>query len=232
MNEDKVLKEIKAMCPGSVGSSLKTKIAAYSLLDYISTKDKYDGLVESIYKYFNEEYDYKSSLTLPIDEVEYLLITCCTFLLSGKKNNLDDVGLIAKEYTEKEIVNFFKFANLVNEKFGYHLRLDPINNLQLQRNLSVQEKIEENINNTEIKLNSINDRIDKGHFDTISIISIFVAVIFALYGGTQLVSSIITKITSDNYILMFRTALVLGLVLSILISSILSVMSWYDKKSN
>ena len=37
---------------------------------------------------------------------------------------------------------------------------------------------------------------------------------------------------SDNYVLMFRTALVLGLILSIIISLLLSVMSWHDKKSN
>ena len=112
------------------------------------------------------------------------------------------------------------------------MKLDSNNNLQLQRNLSEQEKLEKSIVNTENKLNETNGRIDKIHFDTISIISIFVAVIFALYGGTQLVSSIIAKITSDNYVLMFRTALVLGLVLSIIISLLLSVMSWHDKKSN
>lgn len=232
MSEEKVLESIKETCSGSAGCSLRIKVAAYNLLDYINSNDNYDKIVNLICKYFNEEYDYKSSLTIPSDEIEYLLSTCCTFLLLGKKNNLDEVGLNPREYNEKEIVNFFKFANLINEKFEYQLKLDSINNLQLQRNLLMQEKLEKSIKDTENKIEGINDRIDKIHFDTISIISIFVAVIFALYGGTQLVSSIITKITSDNYVLMFRTALVLGLVLSIIISLLLSVMSWHDKKSN
>ena len=232
MREEKVLESIKETCSGSAGCSLRIKVAAYNLLDYINSNDNYDKIVNLICKYFNEEYDYKSSLTIPSDEIEYLLSTCCTFLLLGKKNNLDEEGLTSKEYTDKEIIKFFKFANLINEKFDYRLKLDSINNLQLQRNLSEQEKLEKSIVNTENKLNETNGRIDKIHFDTISIISIFVAVIFALYGGTQLVSSIIAKITSDNYVLMFRTALVLGLVLSIIISLLLSVMSWHDKKSN
>lgn len=232
MSEEKVLESIKETCSGSAGCSLRIKVAAYNLLDYINSNDNYDKIVNLICKYFNEEYDYKSSLTIPSDEIEYLLSTCCTFLLLGKKNNLDEVGLKPREYNEKEIVKFFKFANLINEKFNYYLKLDSINNLQLQRNLSVQEKLEESIKDTKNKMDEINDRIDKVHFDTISIISIFVAVIFALYGGTQLVSSIIARITSENYVLMFRTTLTLGLVLSIFISLLLSVMSWHDRKSN
>ncbi len=232
MQKEKVIESIKSMCFGSAGSTKRVNIAAYHLLDYVSSKKDYDKLVDLIYKYFTNEYDYNMSLTTPADEIECLLSTCCTFLLSGKRNNLDEEGLTSKEYTDKEIIKFFKFANLINEKYDYRLKLDSINNLQLQRNLSEQEKLEKSIVNTENKLNETNGRIDKIHFDTISIISIFVAVIFALYGGTQLVSSIIAKITSDNYVLMFRTALVLGLVLSIIISLLLSVMSWHDKKSN
>lgn len=232
MNKVKVIESIKAINTGSAGSSMKGKIAAYHLLEYISKNENYEDMVEKIYKYYDEEYDYETSLTTISDELQYLLSLCCTLLLSGEKYSLDEVGLTAKNYTDKDITNFFKFASLINEKYGFELKLDNINNLQLQKNLKLQEKIEKSITDTENKMNEINNRIDKIHFDTISIISIFVAVIFALYGGTQLVSNIIEKISSDNYVLMFRTALVLGLVLSTIISLLLSVMSWYDKKND
>ena len=235
MQKGIVLDSIKKMCSDSANNPESGKylmIAAYNLLEYVNSKEDLKDLINSIQKFFNEEYDHKVTLTCPADEIECLLSTCCSFILSGKKNNLDEIGLVSKDYDENAIISFFKFANLINEKFEYQLKLDSINNLQLQRNLLMQEKLEKSIKDTENKIEGINDRIDKIHFDTISIISIFVAVIFALYGCTQLVSIIITKITFDNYVLMFRTALVLGLVLSIIISLLLSVMSWHDKKSN
>ena len=232
MYKEKVIESIKAINSGSTGSTMKAQIAAYNLLEYISSNGKYEDMVEKIYKYFDEEYDYDASLTTANDELQYLLSLCCTLLLVGKNYSLDEVGLTAKDYTDKDITNFFKFASLINEKYGFELKLDTINNLQLQKNLILQEKMEKSITDTENKMNETSNRIDKIHFDTISIISIFVAVIFALYGSTQLVSSVVKRITSNNYILMFRTALVLGLVLSIIISLLISVMSWHDKKSN
>ena len=232
MYKEKVIESIRTINSGSAGSTMNIIIAAYNLLEYIINNDKYETMVEKIYKYYDEEYDYELSLTTANDEIQYLLSLCCTLLLLGENYSLDEVGLVAKNYNDKDIAKFFKFANLINEKYGFELKLDTINNLQLQKNLKSQENIEKSITDTENKIIEINNRIDKIHFDTISIISIFVAVIFTLYGSTQLIGGIITNITSDNYVLMFKTALVLGLILSIIVSLLISVMSWYDKKSN
>lgn len=232
LNKEKVMESIKATNCGSTGCNMKMEVAAYNLLEYICSNDNYDEIIDLIYKFYNEEYDYEASLTIPTDEIGYMLSICCTLLLSENKISFDDVGLKAKKYTDKDITKFFKFANLINKKYDFELTLNSINTLQLQRNLLSQENLEKTIKNAEDKMDDINIRIDKIHFDTISIISIFVAVIFALYGGTQLVSSIITRISSDNYKLMFKTALILGYILFTFISTLLSVMTWHDKRAN
>ena len=55
MSEEKVLESIKETCSGSAGCSLRIKVAAYNLLDYINSNDNYDKIVN----YFQEVYKWK-----------------------------------------------------------------------------------------------------------------------------------------------------------------------------
>lgn len=106
MNKSKVIENIKNVCSKSAGSSMKIEIAAYNLLEYVSSsKGNYKKIVDLIYKYFTEEYDYDASLTYPNEELKCLLSTCCTLLLFGKNINLNETGLQSKEYTENDIIN-------------------------------------------------------------------------------------------------------------------------------
>ena len=106
LNESKVIESIKNVCSKSAGSSMKIKIAAYNLLEYVSSsKGNYKKIVDLICKYFTEEYDYDASLTYPNEELKCLLSTCCTLLLFGKNINLNETGLQSKEYTENDIIN-------------------------------------------------------------------------------------------------------------------------------
>ena len=45
--------------------------------------------------------------------------------------------------------SLFLMPTNFDKKFNYHLKLDSINSLQLQRNISVQEKLEESIKEAE-----------------------------------------------------------------------------------
>lgn len=163
--------------------------------------------------------------------MQNLLSLCCTLLLNGKKYSLEDIGLKSKKYEDNDIIKFIKFTDLINEKYKYELKLDSINDLRLQQLSLIQQKIEYSLNNVNDKINNASQRIDKIHFDTISIISVFVAIIFTLYGGTQLVSSVIDKINKHNYRLIINTGIIMGYILLILTSVLLSTLSSNCKKN-
>ena len=143
----------------------------------------------------------------------------------GSKKDYSYAGIEPREYSEVEISKFIRFTNLLNEKFEYRLEMANMINLQLQRNARAQERIEKEITDVE-------QRINKIHFDTISIISIFVAIIFALYGGVNLGNSLINKIDPEDYRLLVKIGLIIGYILVALVSIIVTSLSMYDNKKN
>jgi hypothetical protein len=165
-------------------------------------------------------------------ELEYIIVICSNLLFIEDEVYLKSIGLTRREYTRTDVSKFFKFSNMLNKKFNYTLKLDAVNNYQLQTNMELCNQLDESLNKTSKRMAEINVRIDKINFNTMEIISLFIAIIFALYGGIQLTSSVVNKITIDNYSLMVKTALFLGYALFILISAILSVLSWHDKSKN
>lgn len=229
MNINEVIDIIKHINEGSAGCSLRIQIAAYNLLEYIIQNEDYRRIIKLIYKYYTKEYD--NSDADAIIELQNLLSLCCTLLLNGKKYSLEDIGLKSKKYEDNDIIKFIKFTDLINEKYKYELKLDSINDLRLQQLSLIQQKIEYSLNNVNDKINNASQRIDKIHFDTISIISVFVAIIFTLYGGTQLVSSVIDKINKHNYRLIINTGIIMGYILLILTSVLLSTLSSNCKKN-
>ena len=224
-----MVENIKEINRGGAGTSLRERLAAYNLLEYIIENSNYEKLVDIIYNYYNEEYNNDESDITGNEELEYLLSECSRLVLLGDKAPFNDIGLTAKNYSNTELINFIKFVNLINCKYNYQLRIDSVNALQLQRNILSQEELEKLIDQTNSKIIETNNRIDNIHFDTISIISIFVAVIFALYSGSNLTISIVEKIGLNNCSLL-RVALVLGFIYSVFISLLISAMTWYHKK--
>ena len=227
MSKEKVVESIKSIHYGSAGCSMRIKISAYRLLDYISKNSDYEEIINSISKYYNEEYE---DAATKIKELEMLLSTCSALLLVGKEYSLEDVGLTAKDYKNKDIINFHKFVDDIKKNSEFKLKLDYSDEIESKYIILSQEKVEESIDEMEIKIQNIEERINKIHFDTISIISIFIAVIFALYGGTKLVSSVVRKVQPCNVDLLIKTAFLLGYILLTFISVVVAALSSYDKK--
>lgn len=231
MKVKNVIDTIKKIYDGSAGCSLRVKIAAYYLLDYIITNNDYKEIVNSIYNCYSKNFEDYKTVAPATEELEYLLLICCNLLLSGEKYSLDDVGLESKNYSDKDVISFLIFVNLINEKYDYELKIDIINSLQIQRNILTQEKLEKIVNDTYDKMDKVNEKVDKIHFDTIGIISIFVAIIFAFYSNIELVSSVIKKINADNYIFVIKTGLIMGYSLFAATSVLISTISTKCKKN-
>ena len=213
-----------------MGYSNRILYLSYDLLDYVIENNNYDKIIDLIYDYYENN---KSSEKYNSNgELETIIIGCTNLLFIEDESYLKSIGLKMKKYNQTDISRFFKFSNSLNKKFNYKLKLDIVNNYQLHLNTKMCEKLDENLNSASERIKTINERIDKFHFNTIEIISIFVAIIFALYGGTQLIGNIVNKIGEVDYNLIIKSSLVLGYIMFTFISALISVMSWHDKSKN
>ncbi len=228
MKEKNILNKIKSISVGTAGSSMQLLSISYDVLEYAINNDNYDKLINLLYDYCIDNFPInltKQGISWK-NQLESIIISCCTIIYSGDKTFINDAGLKVKNYSKKDISNFFDFTCYLNKKFDNKLNLDSVNRYQLiinQEKIKELESKSEEINN---KIKKTDERIDKIHFDTVSIISIFIAVIFAIFGSINLLNNMFTNIKNINDII--KISIIFGYILFSLIYLLISVMSWYQ----
>lgn len=235
MEIDKIIDKFRNIQHGTAGSSIKLVYASNELLQFVTSNDNYDEIINKIYDYYHNEYKEKINkkeavLNPAINELREIIMICSNILLPAyKKDFIEVLDINVKDYSLQDIKKFIKFTSELNEKESYQLQLDSYSNLLTFYNQHVQNKLEDKITITELKLKKFDEKIDKINFDIIGIISIFVAIIFSLFGGSQLLCNIFENITPCNYRLLVKTALIIGFTFSIFISLLLINITHVDK---
>ena len=132
------------------------------------------------------------------DNMKYSYIEC-TEIINGIINRCDEYILNMEENSN---IIFEKYLDFIDEfnKYDLEYKIKKNQRLEISKLEEMQKQIKIDVKEANIKYDKISNKIDKLNYDLIGTISLFSGVIFALYGGFKLSTSVFDYIGSVNFI--------------------------------
>lgn len=229
MEVNEVIEMLKTITHTTAGVSLRRVNTAYKIVEYIVENEDDSDLVDAIYDYYLNDFEENNEYgNTYIEELNSLNDLCSNILISDSKIIYEAAGVDYKEYTLKDMEKYLSFISHIEKRFNVKLKENERLLLIYTKGRQVNFKSE--LISAQKELQAVNKRLDKINFSMIEIISIFIAVIFALFGGTQLVCNVFNNLTENNYKIFIKAVIIIGFIFSIFISVLISIFPQIDTK--
>lgn len=181
--------------PYTAGSSIKADSTALYLLEII---EKYNikKIAKTIKKFIEENRKYSKQECYEI--INGIIYRCDDYI-----RNLENKSDIYEKY--------IKFIDEFNS-YDIEYKISKDVNLEIMNLDEKQRKINKNVEDANKRYEEISKRIDKANYDLIGTISLFVGIIFAIYGGFELTTSVFKYIGSVEFAYLIISLLVIGFI--------------------
>ena len=199
--EDELLNDLKdklyEINPCSSGSSARMKILEYSFLELIEKSDlrKIAYLIHDYIENNTYKYNYPERCDI---------ITCMI-------SDCNDIFFNNKDETRNTYNRYVEFIDIFNG-FKSDYKISKNLNLEINKLEEMQKKIENSFNSINKKYKEVENKIDKINYDLIGTISLFIGVIFAIYGGFQLTNSVFSYIGEIEFKYLLIALSVIGFI--------------------
>lgn len=228
MEVNEVIEMLKTITQKTAGVSLRRVNTAYKIVEYIVENEDDSDLVNAFYDYYLNDFEENNEYgNTYIEELNSLNDLCSNILISDSKIIYEVAGVDYKEYTLKDMEKYLSFISHIEKRFN--IKLKENERLLLIYTKGRQVNFKSELISAQKELQAVNKRLDK-IFSMIEIISIFIAVIFALFGGTQLVCNVFNNLTENNYKIFIKAVIIIGFIFSIFISVLISILPQIDIK--
>lgn len=204
--------------PNSAGFSIRAESTATFFLELL---ERYNpSKVADVFRAFvdnNGRYSYDDKY----DAIDFIMARAHTFIRKNKDDfDLDELSEKIMEFID--VFNKYPFPYKIAKDFG--LEVDRIHKVQSSLNKDINE-----INN---RYNAISTKIDKINYDFIGTISLFVGVIFAVYGGFELCTSVFKYIGKIEFKYLIIALNILGYIELSIISLLVHVIFKINNRSS
>lgn len=182
--------------PNSAGSSIAADSTALFLLEMIE-KNNIKKIAQIIRNFFKD--NRKLSYVECTEIIDTLIYICNDYI----RNMDNDSKTIYDKY--------IKFIDEFNSyDFEYKIKKDV--NLEIDQLDEKQKMITKSVEEANKKFDNINRKIEKLNYDLIGTISLFIGIIFAIYSGFNLTTSIFKYIGKIEFAYLLIALLVIGFI--------------------
>lgn len=216
---DKIIESLKEIHPATAGCSIRTEISAYYILKYLKTGDQKE-LADQLYE-FTEVNEYEITYNI-LEEI----FDNCQKMLLGEKTQSDNVKLEKMKLNFNDVTNFFYLLFELGKVSKYDFK---INNSLFVEYLG---SFNDSVNKLNTKVELLEDRINRNTFDSIGVISFFVAIITLIFSGINNTKPILDFLINKNIGIRGSSIVILGLayILSFIVFVLLTVINQNSKK--
>ena len=183
--------------PNSAGVSIRMDMLTMYFLELIENYDlmKIAKCIFNFIKDNTRKYDYPDRCTI----VEGLISRCNDYFFDNNDSN--------------DIYNrYIEFIDTYNNLDENNKKIDKPTSLEINKLEKMQKRIKQDIDNINNEYGNIKNKIEKINYDLIGTISLFIGVIFAIYGGFQLTNSVFEYIGTIEFKYLLITLSVIGFI--------------------
>lgn len=213
---NELIEKLYNINPDSAGESIRMDMLTINFLELIENYDLMK-IAKSISEFIEDntrKYNFPERCLI----IASLISRCNDYFFDN--NDLNDIY--------NKYIEFINTYNSLDENY----KIDIPTYLEIDKLHKIQKKLKSDINDINNEYKSIKNKIEKINYDLIGTISLFIGIIFALYSGFELCTSVFEYVGTIEFKYLIIALIILGYIEISVISLLVHVIFKINNKNS